>query len=94
MVDLPDPDGPTMAANSPVLIVTVTDRSAATGGDPGCSLLTPTSSSASYRRHCATTTRVPAVMPGPLTWTCPEANSPVVTPTRWCAPDGVTTSRP
>ena len=46
MVDLPDPDGPTMAVNSPVLIVTVTDRSAATGGDPGCSLLTPASSSA------------------------------------------------
>ena len=53
---MPDPDGPTMAANSPDLIVTVTDRSAATGGDPGCSLLTPIEL---QRRHCATTTLVP-----------------------------------
>ena len=31
--------------------------------------------------HCATTTLVPAAMPAPLTWTCPEANRPAVTPT-------------
>ncbi len=46
MVDLPDPDGPTIAVNSPVPIVTVTDLSAATGGEPGCSLDTPMSSRA------------------------------------------------
>ena len=46
MVDLPDPDGPTIAVNSPVRIVAVTDLSAATGGDPGCSLDTPMSSKA------------------------------------------------
>ena len=46
IVDLPDPDGPTIAVNSPVPIVTVTDLSAATGGDPGCSLDTPMSSRA------------------------------------------------
>ena len=32
-VDLPDPDGPTTAVNSPVPTVRVTDLSAATGGD-------------------------------------------------------------
>ena len=37
---------PTIAVNSPVPIVTLTDRSAATGGDPGCSLDTPMSSRA------------------------------------------------
>jgi len=30
----------------------------------------------------ATTTFVPAAMSGPLTWTCPEAKRPAVTPTR------------
>ena len=46
IVDLPDPDGPTIAVNSPVPIATVTDLSAATGGDPGCSLDTPINSRA------------------------------------------------
>ena len=31
--------------------------------------------------HWATTTLVPAATPAPLTWTCPEANRPAVTPT-------------
>src|SRR6266702_3969510 len=45
-VDLPDPDGPVIATNSPAPMLTVTERSATTGGEPGCSLVTPISSSA------------------------------------------------
>src|SRR6185437_7424392 len=44
--------------------------------------------------HWATTTLVPATMPAPLTWTCPEANRPAVTATSRCTPDGPTTSSP
>src|SRR6185437_4845011 len=44
--------------------------------------------------HWATTTLVPAVIPAPLTWTCPEANRPAVTATSRCTPDGPATSSP
>ena len=73
-VDLPDPDGPTTAANSPSPIVSVTERSAVTGGDPG--MLLARRPAQFQRGHWATTTLVPAVMPGPLTWTSAAGEDP------------------
>ena len=78
-VDFPDPDGPTTATNSPSSTAIDTERSATTGGDPGCSFVT---SSQLERRHCATTTLVPGPMPGPEIWTREPVNTPVVTPIR------------
>jgi len=34
-VDLPDPEGPTMASSSPARMLSETERSASTGGLPG-----------------------------------------------------------
>ena len=34
-VDLPEPDGPTMAASSPGMTRSVTPRTDSTGGEPG-----------------------------------------------------------
>src|SRR5260221_552065 len=45
-VDLPDPDGPVTATNSPAPMLTETERSATTGGEPGCRLVTSISSRA------------------------------------------------
>ena len=44
-VDLPDPDGPTIATSSPAVTVRLTPASARSGGDPGYTLVTWSSSS-------------------------------------------------
>ena len=74
---LPDPDGPTMATSSPWSMRRSTPARATTGGSPGYSLTTSTSSrtgagaASSAGREDGdghdegTSTRVPAVMPGP-----------------------------
>ena len=101
---LPDPEGPTMATSSPGSIRRLTPARATTGGSPGYSLTTSTSSSTGQRRPTfagrdghghedGTSTRVPAVRPAPLTWTRVLLYRPVVTPTRWWSVP-VTTSTP
>ena len=103
---MPDPDGPTMATSSPWSIRRSTPARATTGGSPGYSLTTSTSSRTGaggaasldgdrdgHGHDDGTSTRVPALMPAPLTWTRVLLYRPVVTPTRWLVLP-VTTSTP
>ena len=103
---MPDPDGPTMATSSPWSIRRLTPARATTGGSPGYSFTTSASSRTGAGAGVGpgrdrdrlghgdgTSTRVPAVMPDPLTWTRVSLYRPVVTPARWLVLP-VTTSTP
>ena len=95
-MDLPDPDGPTIAASSPAATARLTWSSARTGGCPGYTFDTRSSSSTGSPsgrpggravlragHDAATTTRCPGVS-APVTCTRPAASSkiPAVTGTQ------------
>ena len=75
-VDLPEPDGPTIASSSPSSIASDTSSSAVT--PPGIALAHP-AQTCQHRRHDVVTTVRPSVMPAPLTSTMALANMPVLT---------------
>ena len=91
--DLPDPDGPTMAVSSPAVTARLTPASARTGGDPGYTFVTCSSSSTARRKpvrgcpgregpprvggHDAGTTTRCPGVSAPVTCTSPSASSKI-----------------